>query len=468
MTQPRFRKLRWTISPQSYAYLKTLLNFQDERLLAAPVTLSGLVTQFYLPLKASEDDLGKLKAHFKTTDILWEQYPAHPVKLKGQINSENLNESLYFSAEALSPSISSLKIQGSMNHLFKQDWKLNNWQKFGLNANMQGQKLTPSFISALFLLSSNMKQKIEILFGDSFDAEADCQLQGLNGPVQAKIEGSQGVVQIDGQLAEGLMILNSPLESKVRFTPLLAQTFLGKNIPFLSSAIAAEEPLTLIIDPKGFTVPLYPFNLDQATIGEGKLDLGKITFRNEGELSSILNLIRPISDQHVKIWFTPINFQLQQGQLTVKRLDLLVANAYTLASWGKINLKKHEADLVLGLSAQTLHDVFNIDGLDDDYLLQIPLYSRQGKVEIDKKKATGHIGALIAQTKGGSNGKILGGIIDMAFSKKEEMIAPPPTTQPFPWAREISPPSTDKQVYSEALDEPFGSEHQSKKKKTII
>ncbi len=462
-------ELRWTISPKSYAYLKTLLNFQDERILAAPFTVSGLVTQFYLPSNPSKGNLGNLAAHFKTTDLLWEQFPALPVKLKGQINSDDLNDSLYFSAEALSPSTSFLKIHGSMDHLFNQDWKLNNWQKFGLNAKAQGQQLSSSFISALFLLTSNMKQKIETLFGDSFDAEANCQLRGLNGPIQAKIEGSQGVMQIDGQLTEGLITLNSPLEGKVHFSPLFAQTFLGQDIPFLGSAIAAEEPVKLIIDPKGFTFPLYPFNLDQATIGQGKLDLGKITFRNEGELSSILNLIRPISSQQVKIWFTPIYFQLQQEQLIIKRLDMFVANAYTLASWGKINLKAHEADLVLGLSAQTLNDVFNINGLDDDYLLQIPLYSRQGKVEIDKKKATAHIGALIAQTKGGSKGKILGGMIDMAFSNKDEIKAPPPLTQPFPWAREISAPSTSKQVSSENPGEPFGepsgSEHQSKKKK---
>ena len=168
------------------------------------------------------------------------------------------------------------------------------------------------------------------------------------------------------------------------------------------------------------------------------LDLGKIRFRNEGELSSVLSFIHSITDPYFTIWFTPLYFNLEKDILTLKRFDLLVANSYTLSSWGNLDLNKQQADFVLGLSAQSLQYAFGIQGLDDQYVLQIPLHSAKGKVEIDKKKATARITALIAQSQGGFKGKILGNILDAALSNGGE-IAPAPTTQPFPWKDSFKP-----------------------------
>ena len=90
----------------------------------------------------------------------------------------------------------------------------------------------------------------------------------------------------------------------------------------------------------------------------------------------------------------------------------------------------------------------------------------KGKVQIDKKKATGRITALIAQSQGGVNGKILGGILDAALSQGGE-ITPPPTTQPFPWKDSFTPPSNkvEEKIQEENSIEPTVQNEGKKKKK---
>lgn len=347
---------RLNLTPESFEAIKKILSYSNELKLANPVTLSGQLSQFNLPLKEQMLDQTFVDFTFSTTDIQWQNISSEPLKIQGKLNTQNLSESLQFSLKALSAS------------------------------------------------------------------------------------GPQAQVNFDGKLNDGILTLNKPLEGSVTLTPLFTQTFLAPSVPLLSSAIGSENPIKFSISPDQFSCPLFPFQLDQVKIGKGLLDLGKIRFRNEGELSSVLNFIHSISDSTFTIWFTPLYFNLEKGILTLKRLDLLVANSYTLASWGSLNLNKQTADLVLGLSAQSLQYAFAVQGLDDQYILQIPLHSEKGKVEIDKKKATARITTLIAQSQGGFKGKIIGNILDAALSNSGD-IAPAPTTQPFPWKDSFKAPA---------------------------
>ena len=345
---------RLNLTPESFEAIKKILAYSSELKLANPVTLSGQLSQFSLPLKEPILDQTLVDFAFSTTDIRWQNISSEPVKIQGKLSTQNLSESLQFSLKALSAA------------------------------------------------------------------------------------GTQAEVNFDGKLNDGIITLNKPLEGSVNLTPFITQTFLAPSVPLLSSAIGSENPVKFSISPNQFSCPLFPFQPDQIKVGKGMLDLGKIRFRNEGELSSVLNFIHSISDSTFTIWFTPLYFNLEKNILTLKRLDLLVANSYTLASWGSLNLNKQSADLVLGLSAQSLQYAFGIQGLDDQYILQIPLHSEKGKVEIDKKKATARITALIAQSQGGFKGKIIGNILDAALSNGGE-IAPAPTTQPFPWKDSFKP-----------------------------
>jgi hypothetical protein len=145
---------------------------------------------------------------------------------------------------------------------------------------------------------------------------------------------------------------------------------------------------------------------------------------------------------------------------------MLVGHAYTLANWGSINLMKHQANFVLGITTSTLQYAFGIQGVDDTYILQIPLHIAKGKVEVDKKQVATRVSSLIAQTRGGEKGKLLGNILDIILSEKGEPY-PPPTIQPFPWQGEFNSslkPSTSPQQ-EDNFSQPQENQPDEKKKK---
>lgn len=463
-------EFRFTLTPESYSHLKKMMKMSSEWTLAEPTTLSGHISQLNIPMKRllAMQDLSQLAVDFNTTDIKWKDSNAPPIHFEGNISSQNLAEQIDFSAQALATSFAPLRLDGSLTHLFNSQNKWNDWKDMGAKINLEAKQLTPHFLQSLLLLSVEERQKIQAIFGDTVDIDFKGHLKHLNGPIKATAKGPLGHIQLDGQLKQGVLTLTSPLKSSVQMTPLLTQTFFAANAPLLSSAIGSEQPIQLTIDPAHFSCPLFPFQLDQVNIEKGTLELGKIRFRNEGELRSILNIIHPIPEQQFTIWFTPLYFQLQQGKLNLKRLDMLVAHAYTLASWGTLNLLNQRADLTLGITAQSLQYAFGVQGLNEDYLLQIPLYTRQGKVEVDKAKAATRISALLAQTHGGDRGKLLGDVLNVALTPAGEA-QPAPTTQPFPWAQEFAPstaPKNESSVKSELpVELPEEESPKSSKKK---
>lgn len=241
---------------------------------------------------------------------------------------------------------------------------------------------------------------------------------------------------MEGQLNKGILTLKKPLKWNFILTPEMRAILIKKKIPFLRTAIQGEAPITLTIDPAGFTLPLNPFDLNAVQIEKGTFELGKIQFQNEGELSSILNLISPIQEKQFTLWFTPIYFQMNKGIVHLNRFDFLVANLYQLASWGQIDLKNHQSSLILGLTSQSLDFAFGIKSLKDDYILQIPLKEKNGRIEVDKKQAAARISALLAQLHGNSQTKLLGNVLEFV-AKPTDASPPLPTTKPFPWPNPV-------------------------------
>lgn len=458
---------RLTVTPEGYQYLKKIFSFQDERNLSAPVTIMGSFSKFEFPIRESWKDQGMFDLHLSTTDIQWQNVSTPAWKLEGRISTENLMKRLNFFAQAHAKM--PLILEGSLTNVFDHNSRLRNWQEVGLSTKLTGQQLTPAFVQSLLPLTSDQQQKLRAIFGENFDLTVAFQLQNLTGPLQALAKGTQGYIQLDGQLNKGILTLNKPIEGAVEMTPLFSQTFLAPNVPLLSTAIGAENPITFTIEPSQFSCPLIPFQFERMRIGKGNLNLGKIRFRNEGELNAILNLIRPLSDQSLTIWFTPLYFELNRGIFSLKRMDMLVAHSYTLANHGTINLKTHQADFILGIPGQTLQYAFGIQGLDENYILQIPLHSANGKVEVDKKKAMTRISALVAQTHGGTKGKLLGNILNMTLSEKGKPY-PSPTTQPLPWQEEFYPSpqqeasSPDSSNSSPSQDKEEGKNKKKKRK----
>ncbi|CUI16832.1 conserved putative membrane protein [Candidatus Protochlamydia naegleriophila] len=457
-------EMRWTLTPEGYRYLYSLLASESKTqlTLAEPVSLVGSLTNLYIPLPFSlaAAEKGQIAFQFNTTPIQWKELPMlSPVKVEGKVESSNLAEEFLFSLRSSSKD-SSVSIDGKLAQFFDANGKLRNWQQASLMTNVQARKLPAQWVQTLLFLNEKDLNRIQALLGDTIEADFNIQLQQLSGPVQGHISGVNGYAKINGMFKQGILTLQDPLEWQIRVTPLLGRSMLEGSMPILSTAIDSEKPLTLYIDPAGFSCQLLPFEFSKLSIEKGIIDLGKIRFRNEGELRSILSFIRPIAEDQFTIWFTPLYFQLNKGQLSLKRLDLLVANQYTLASWGDIDLNTQKMNLVLGLSAQSLRYAFNIQGLDQNYFLQIPIKGRKGHIEIDKKRAAGRISALVAQLHGDPKAKLLGNVLEAAMSNQFDPTPPAPTTQPFPWIHEFKD-STSEQESAAELSVPQGEKDNS-------
>ena len=86
--------------------------------------------------------------------------------------------------------------------------------------------------------------------------------------------------------------------------------------------------------------------------------------------------------------------------------------------------------------------------------MQLPFTGKIGSAGIDKAKATARISALVAQTHGGAKGLILGTFFDIAGgSIADDPPPPPPTTNPLPWASQVTPQENKKPEKKQNISE---------------
>lgn len=467
--------IEWTLSP---AFFQTLLKIEDSPAsfhLNSPVTFFIQLDQLHLPFHLKNDsekkDPFQVKLDFHTSDLSWKEL-SQSLKLEGQLASKQLLDELQLNIDLISSTKAKLNIQTSVSQKLALDGSFNDLKKipFSLKATMQD--FSPPLLRALLFLDAQGEKKIQAVWGDSIQSELTAKINQLFGPLDFKIKGSNGSLEMKGELKEGILTLKSPLKGEFNLTPLLGSALFAKDVPFLDSLMDSEKPLFVFVEKENFSLPLIPLALDQIEIGKGMLDFGKVRFRNEGELHTLLQAIYPTADQQLIIWFTPLYFSLAHNQLAIQRLDLLMGQAFWLASWGKIDLNKHQMDMTVALSPQALKTAFGRELLNKDEMVQIPLRSWQGKIEVDQKLLTTKLASLLAQTQGGKAGQLLSSILNGAKSNLNKNY-PSPTTIPFPWEKEnrlkssssdTAPFEADPSKLDDSLEDPFSPEKRSSKK----
>ncbi len=429
-------EFRWTLTPEGYQLLKLGSSSSHYPVLLEPVVLKGLLSHLYIPLKNKDSwlDGGSFDADFITNETKWKESVnssmVHSLKMITSLQSKNLIDHLSFRVEMRSEEKPILLLNGLISHWLDQTQQVN-LKQASLDAKLETQQFPIALIHLFHPSDSSYSRYLSAFIGDYLNTQAYIQLHHLDGSLAGQMQGSRGHISLDSQLNKGVLVLNHPLIWEGYLTPELSQAFLSKNVPFFSTAFASEKPIRIIIDPQDFSFPLIPFNSKDIHLEKGIIHLGKIHFRNEGEIKTILNWLKPISSQAFTIWFTPLHFNIAQGKFILQRLDMLVANTYHLASWGKMDLNSYKLDMILGLSGQSLHEAFNISGLSPDDMLQIPIKGKKGKIKIDKKKATARLSAVVAQAQESKEGKLIGSILKLA--SHDDSKPPAPITQPFPW-----------------------------------
>lgn len=449
-------EIRWTLTPEGYKSLTKLLGMrgEDNLALTAPVNVKAFFSDLYVPVENMSSFFtgGKFNLNIETNDIAWNN-PAIPAfKVKGQVHSSSLVELIELHLHSTSKEAASLAINGELKNLFTLEGQ-KNWNNADVKLDLQAVQIPVEMIRSLLRWTPQQGRTFSAVVGPHVDAQLSAKFIQMEGPLEGSLKGENGEASLGGQLKKGTLFLTKPFEWKIQVTPELNSLFLKDNIPIFSSVIASEAPLRLVIEPKGAAMPLMPFDISKISIAKGTLQLGKIRFRNDGELRSLLSLLKPIPENQFTIWFTPIYFQLAQGDLKISRFDYLVANAYSLATWGTINLPSHDMDLTVGLSEQALRTAFGLHGLPSDFILQVPVKGRKGQVEIDKAKAAARISALIAKSHENSKIQILGNVLELAASGFQELSTPPPTTDPLPWQSRMED-TTQKPVESSRQQKP--------------
>ena len=436
-------EVRWTMTPEGYHYLENLKGRVPAAFpshLAKPVVLTAYLSMLDLPLKTADSwiDGGSLEGYLSTSEFVWMDAPDLPhMKLEAELKSQNLIEKIAVKAkiEGNAPStahFTPLLFSANLYQVIDSMGHLKNGPETTIQALLEMSQFPLISLKHALLIDPHSFKALEAFWGKQIDGTCKLDMQHMDGTFTAQIKGPNGSSSLSGKMQNGIFKLSSPFEVHMDLSPAMISFFSDQSIPLLESVLSASETLDLVIEPKNFSLPLVPFDPSEWTIGKGKLNLGKIFFKNEKDLETITSLIPSLQEHSFAIWFTPIYFSLDQNQLALERFDMQVAGKYTLASWGTIQLESMKTNLILGLSSDTLRSVFHIDP-DEGYFLQIPIKGKHGKLGIDKTKALARIGALAAQTQGGIQGKIVGSLLDATLSENLEFSPPSPTTSPFPW-----------------------------------
>lgn len=315
------------------------------------------------------------------------------------------------------------QIKGGVSGSFFADYS--NTENYTVQLEIQGNQVPAPFVS----LATGRKEWGPI-FGPVLDFTINAHMKDLSGPIGAEVNGSNGKLRFHGKLSQGILTLDSPLHLSTKATSQLANDVLTDFAPVFGQMLSADQPISLDIDAEAFTMPIS-FNYSQMNFKRATLNLGKMTFQNQGDINRLLTVLKAGNPSHVEVWATPMYLSMDQGTLTIHRMDMLVLNRYPIATWGSINLVEDKVNMVLGLSPAALAQSLGITGLSKDYMLQIPIKGSTTNTKIHSAKVMSRIGALVAQSSGGPEGLVLGTVWDIANGREPKI--PKPTTQPFPW-----------------------------------
>ncbi len=276
------------------------------------------------------------------------------------------------------------------------------------------------------------------VFGKTLNAKVVLDLQNFNGPLSLDLSSENTKAYLAGQVNQGILTLHDPLYAQVLMTPELSALLLKQIDPLSIKEITSRSPITLEVSPTGFVMPIQNFDPGKIFISKARLGLGKITCRNEGNLNVALGLLKwGKKEENLKLWFAPCDFKVRAGEVGIERTEILIADTFDVALWGKISLPTQYVDMTLGLTASALSKAFSIKDLPKDYLLQIPMRGPMDNVSIDSGKATTKIGLLMAwQQKsiaGALGGGVFGGLVGKAIPLPDFDSKPPPAKRPFPW-----------------------------------
>lgn len=434
-------KIKTLLTAEKLHILRGFLNpqmIQDSLTLLEPTQVNATIHSFSMPYdKPFNESALAINAnlslsHLKIGNNNQQGFYLDDVHM--HVEGQNLLESLKFLVKGMEMSTSTpnpFTVNGTLTHFLTPTGSLN--PDLSVNFEAKSQNFPASIFCQTLCVNPSFRNKMEVLLGKTIDTDIQVKMHRRNGPIRAELSGSNGWVLFDGQMNDGILTLNSPFQVEITVTPQFGESILEDVLPILSGVISSESPVKIEIDPQGFAIPVNSLELENIKIGKTTIDLGKMTFSNKGQLGTIFELLKPSNQEKLSVWFTPLYLQMLDGKVKVSRMDMLVLNRYPMAIWGKVNLIKDDVDMRIGITGMALQQALNINGLDNNYMMQLPLTGTLGDTSIDKAKATARISALVAHNQGNAQGMLIGTVLGIAGGNFSEEKPPHPTTNPLPW-----------------------------------
>jgi len=417
-------KFFWKTDPSQVAFTNLIDPSQQlEKFVALkPFIIEGSISQLDIPLNRNLDS-AKFEASLRVAEL--------------HLHSKSQDEELYF--KKILANIKKEKASSKLNFSIQGDAEESENlhgdfvafgsidKDFSLEIDLKSKQLPIAFLAALSPPGNNTLRQLGALFGNKVDIETQILLNNWNGPIQSTISGDNGHFYLEGIATNGVLLLKKPMYLETKATTELGKEILQPFFPLFTSMTFADNTLKAAIAPHGFSLPLKDFQIENISIGKMQIDLGIVHFQNQGELAKLLKPFKSRNNQQLTVWFTPIYLEMQNGLVTLKRVDMLIANSYPVSAWGNVDIPDETLDLNIGIATETLSPALK---LSKPYIV-LPLQGKIGKASIDTSQLKLSLVTTIAQqfAPGGSS---LDKMLNDTAQLTESHI-PAPTTTPLPW-----------------------------------
>jgi hypothetical protein len=485
-TEGNKQVLDWTLTPSAYLILDKLI--LDAQIGAAsfeltePATMSCLLSKVFLPTGAPagsrfpivEFDLNQLEVvlegripsltFVETLSKEKIQLSSLSLKLDKRANKAPLDIGLQ--TQVNSQSSTAPRKSGSLNLTCTIDPYPETKTTGSLS--IKAQNFPSRVLDLVARTAGRSDFPFTTLLGGTFQLGLDATLKDFTGPVTLTLNSPLTQIDIAGQCANGALLLNRPLHAQIQVTKETSRLLLKEVNPLDLSYIYSEAPVTLSIPSEGVYIPIHPTSTGKIAIPSARLELGKVSCRNEGNIGTTLSLLksRQFDKQgELSLWFAPCDFSIKQGLLSLDRSEILIANTFDICIFGKVDLLKNYVDMKLGLTAQTLHKAFGINKLPEHYVLTIPMKGPADNVKIDSGAATAKVALLLAwQQKalaglfnGGPVGALAGDLLGSVALLPDINAKVPPAKHPYPWetGEQKTPPPRGKKKAFKTTDKPL-------------
>ncbi len=302
-----------------------------------------------------------------------------------------------------------------------------------MSFDLYGNDIPASAVNYIF--KDKTKINIENILGNKFDLTAKTTLTNNNGPINISLSSQKIKADANLKLYNEMLYLNSDFISTILLTKDMSNLLTGHEF-------YANNPMYLKIYKEGFSIPFNDaFNIKDIVIEKAVLDAGQITAKNIGSLLSIIGFLSnniSITGNSIDLWLSPLYFKMKDGIIDADRMDFLINNQLHLCLWGLIDVIRENIKMKLGITSQALSKAFGIDGLDENFVIPIPMKGSFNNIKFDTKKASQKIAALIAAKEAKAHiDPFLGGVIDVLQNSDKNKNIPPPH-KPFPWEGKVN------------------------------